>query len=42
MLSREGDVGAYDLIVESCWFFSVSSHFARDARSQEPKTVNDV
>jgi hypothetical protein len=21
VLSREGDVGAYDLIVESCWFF---------------------
>jgi len=33
----ETEVDNIHLIVASCWF-SLSSHFAHDARSQEPKT----
>ena len=37
----ETEVDNEHLIVTSCWFFlSLSSHFAHDARSQEPKNSN--
>ena len=33
----ETEVNNKHLIVASCWFFPLSSHFVYDARSQEPK-----
>ena len=36
ILQRSAEVDNKHLIVSSCWFY-LSSHFAHDARSQEPK-----